>query len=675
MGVLNLLIMTLFLLVVFPYALPREISSKAHISYPEKVALGVFLSSILLAVTFYLNPFPKLNPLLVLSSIISMLAIRNFSLSWKSVEETKTRRFQSPAIYFSSFTILLLIFFLASPGGIRYHSSPDNHALASTIGYMEKSFSHRFLSDHYMEITGLKNNDFFGQPSPKFDSVWSIPDAQLRFVADNVFQVGRIAMPALGSTFGRLLGEPTTFPNFVLLMGVLGIWICGLLTWRISQDYLTIVKSSHSRTSNESLFSDNKRSLLFENLFSLFYTTSLWAIVFILEGSVNQIWFFVTLLLTWKTFSGSLLAQNSLPKRMSLFICCSSALYLALAYPNGVFFFSPFLLVLFLSTEIFSQQTSKILSVSLIKNSFSRKYNWIFPGIALGTLVVSIWPIQGSIKLLTSNFIKGAPNQPFTLGPVGIHEILLGFMSDIRPEAVAGFGTGFTSLQQTSANAIISLICFVFFLGLLVIYSRIKYSRLLIFLLPFALVLIAVIVVLMVSLLRFQVTFWPYQYLRNLVNLMVLSFPITVFLFRLLTMNKEERIHSRKYSRLKNLVVQLLLVLHLVSLVPFLNGFRLSSAPFNTLNFDHSTYDAERTFFISDVPIHELYQLTLFGPLYYLTDGWQAIYGPSASDTPFEVIYISKRNGKLNATDIGAIRIETRFKGPMTMSDLQNIKK
>ena len=106
---------------------------------------------------------------------------------------------------------------------ILFHQSPDNHGFAATVGTFVNDISFDNLAQRYLAATGLDKAHFYGQRSPRLDSVWNIPDMQLRFSSDMVFSVGRIGFPTLIAFLSQLGNYELIFSSSLLFFGAIGV--------------------------------------------------------------------------------------------------------------------------------------------------------------------------------------------------------------------------------------------------------------------------------------------------------------------------------------------------------------------------------------------------------------------------------------------------------------------
>lgn len=678
----ELFLLFTFSLIVLPLSYPNSLVSLGGIGYTERIIFSVFLYGSFLALFFYLNPLKSLNPLTFFLGLIVLFSGFNSRKKWRVFSVTNLRHAIRRRLLFIPsimiFFITIRFYFWSSPGGIRYHSSPDNHALAATVGYLENHFSYSYLSETYQQFTGLNNNDFYGQPTPKLDSVWSIPDAQLRFVSDNVFQVGRVAMPALGSIFGRIIGEPHSFPNFVLFFGFLGVWLCGILTWKLALDYVTYFSKNQSQIKSNLLLSNSFFNAAFSALFCAIYVTSPWAMVFILEGSINQIWFFVILLTAWRLFSNQMLNLESNSIKPFLFNLSLVSIFVIFSYPNGVLFYSPFLLVLLTTHKIRQFLSSTDSKSRFLKKSLRNPTTLITIFISFATMILSLLPIKGSVGLLTANFLKGAPNQPFTLGSIELHRLFFSRTFKVFPELNVGFGSGFAPLRSDPENSIFSLLVFGILITALYLFFLKHRGKLGIFILPLFATMLILVVLPSLALTTTITNFWPYQYLRNLTNVIVLSYPLLLFFTIFICGILLDRLRIRR-SSYKNWFVSMFFLLTIAfnfsPTLQFGDGFRKNSKPFITISSDFNMGDIKNSFVVSNYPIHEAYQLSLFGSLFYLTDGWGGVFSEEHMKEERQLLHLYESEDGLALESIGGLKIQSTIKGPISLSQIIESRK
>jgi len=409
-------------------------------------------------------------------------------------------------------------------------------------------------------------------------------------------------------------------------------------------------------------------------LFSTVVSFSTWSQVFIFEGTLNQVWFYVALMgslyLTLMTIRVHLLNAEKielLPRsKVSLFVMFPSAIGLATFYPNGVLLLIPqsaFLIsVLYISWNLYSAR---------VVSTWFRSTKQLLFSILSYTLAASIcsfFLIRDSFYVLTENFLKGAPNQPYSLGAIPFDKLLAFTNFELAFEKVTGFGTGFYPLPVSTTRALFPLLVLSSVLATLIYYEIRKFGFKTSLIQVLSLAYVTPFLLLPISaLLRAEEEFFPYQYFRNLVNVFVIAMPVIggVLLSRFDS-------KSRRLVVLKHPVpgVALLIVL-LISSISYIDrgkNFESNSEPFLTLEKLEEIDFSKEPFFISKSSFHQIYQLTLFGPVFNLSDGW----GPKFFKLSERPLYLVEKSldGKLKIESIGTFSINSPVRGPIFFEDI-----
>ena len=558
--------------------------------------------------------------------------------------------------------IACLPFLYFTQGGIRYHSSPDSHAFASTIGWFENNFSYSYLRNSYTSATGLNSADFYGQPTPILSSVWHIPDAQLRFTADNIFQVGRYTMPLFASFLGSITGEPNNFLTYMITFSVIGILMIAIVLLKIFNELKTIKSLANGLPITDNFLS--KSSLI--NRFIPVITvvmTSISASVLVLEGSINQIWLFVVVL-TYYWIGLTIVADIASNKQLSqgtflkLVIC---SVWLSISYPNG----TPLIMVISavnLFAVVFVNWT-----VANKKNGFRGNSKYLYLKIfssSLFALPGTLFLIKASFFLLTKNYFVGAPNQPYSLGAVPIDKLSISPWNGIGFVKNTGFGTGFSYNGELTINRallpLLALLLIILIYAILIYLKNIKQ----IWILPYLAFSLILLVIPIRTLLIAQETFYPYQYLRNLFNVQVFCLPILFYIFS----HAFSKILGGRMGKEATRILGFLGCLALlISFFTTNSKFKSVSEEFIILNEKNSVLNKSDTLTISNNFQHQAYSLTLFGSFTSLSDPWgPEIYPRSANDVRdlYEVDFSTR---PITYKFVGKLNIKGKITGPVTL--------
>lgn len=638
------------------------------LDFVARIVLGVFTVVFVSSFALILAPKESQNRLIILvwalfliGSSLGFLVLRNFSLP---------RLLTVSQII--SLLLILLTYALVSPSGIRYHSSPDSYGFAATTGYFTENFSLSHLKGEYLSATGLDKAVFIGQASPKLESVWHIPDSQLRFASDMVFQVGRIGWPSFFAVLGNLPGNlPNLFPWLLLLFSAIGIWAVASLMVKVcfQSFYLvysrenTNIKGRTNEVKHENLLTsrisrDGKKllSLFFvsASTFILGFTT--WSTTLVLEGALTQIWslvailFQVTLLLDFKSYN------KERPKR-SFIVYLISPVFLAVSYPNAIPLFiiiiSPIFLALY-SDNKYSHHRSAI----------SKSVVWSILGVIL-SLPIAWYLIRDSFSAITGNFLSGAGNQPYSLGFIQITNLFAQPLNQVRIERVSSTSQGFGPLDQEVLPAMTQIVLVLLIIVTLLVSLRKNRLARYLLLIPMALGLQSLSTVL-----PGNDNYFPYIYLRNLTNLLIIGLPIVLGLVVAVYVKKKSAFVI-KYRVVMQSFFLAFLAIAVFSSAEFGKGWKANSTPLLNFSSDLKELDLENSIVVTDYPENGPFGITLVSKVNYLTDNWQPEFDPTLfQGNTFKVYEYLNTNSGVPLKLLGHIKVNLKIKGPITKDQI-----
>jgi hypothetical protein len=638
------------------------------IDFVARIVLGVFTVVAVSSFSVMLSPKESQNRLIILvwalfliGSFLGFLVIRNFSLPRLLTVSQMI-----------SLLLILLTYALISPSGIRYHSSPDSYGFAATTGYFTENFSLSHLKGEYLTATGLDKAVFIGQSSPKLESVWHIPDSQLRFASDMVFQVGRIGWPSFFAVLGNLPGNlPTLFPWLLLLFSAIGIWAVASLMLKVCfQSFYLIhskenanIKRRENEVEHENLLTsriswDGKKLLslllISASTFILGFTT--WSATLVLEGALTQIWslvailYQISLLLDFKNYKKELLKR-------SFIVYLISPVFLAVSYPNAIPLFiiiiSPIFLALY-SHNKYSHHRSAI----------SKNVVWSILGVIL-SLPIAWYLIKDSFSAITGNFLSGAGNQPYSLGFIQITNLFAQPLNQVRIERVSSTSQGFEPLNQEVLPAMIQIVLVLLIIVTLLVSLRKNRLARYLLLIPMALGLQSLSTVL-----PGKDNYFPYIYLRNLTNLLVIGLPI-VLGFAFAVYVKKKSAFILKYRVALQSFCLVILTIAIFSSVEFGKGWKVNSTPLLNFSSNLQEFDLENSIVVTDYPENGPFGMTLVSKVNYLTDNWQPEFDPTffKGDT-FKVYEYLNNNSAAPLKLLGYIKVNLKIKGPLTKDQI-----
>lgn len=492
--------------------------------------------------------------------------------------------------------IIIILYVLFYGSEIRFFQSPDTHGFAATVGNFTSNFSYSNLVKRYLEVTGLDLPIFIGQVTPKLPSTWSIPDMQLRYAADMVFTVGRVGFPLYSALLGSWLNPIYEFPVFMLAFGIIGAFASSYLTIKIFIQCKRLFGSDWSPTYKE-LF-----------LLLLILSLSFWPTLFILEGTLNQLWVLVACQFHSVQLLKVLLEKanaNFIVSPLNLFL---GPIFLSVVYPHG----SPLLLLITIPLVI--------ICIRSLKGNKFRSKNILF--ISAGTLSfipLTLVLLHGSYALIISNVLKGISGWPYNLGYSNLFEYIPGFPYLIYPSATKTY-INFLNYELLTLLSVCIFISLNVYLSIKLLISKTYKEKYLCMLL-----IIPIVLSLSVILPILKTPFSPYIFSRYAVQYAAIGLPISLSLINL--------------SSFRHLSIRLthylskygLIIISLITIINFGVFSKLSfkySEPFQIIDSmkEISNIDLKNSIIVSDAPDHRLISLTLFTPVTNLTSDWAIPY-------------------------------------------------
>jgi len=390
----------------------------------------------------------------------------------------------------------------------------------------------------------------------------------------------------------------------------------------------------------------------------LILATAPWASVYVLEGTLTQLWSMVAIL-----FQISLLllvAQDEIPKlsrTRNLTLFSLAPIFLSLTYANG---FPLFIFCSFATAMLgffVRRQSGQIPPASLRR---------LFYIPIIGTLTVLPFAyilIKDQFIALTRNFLGGAGNQPYSLGMAPIWDLLPVFGQKISVGQVDAPGSGYLNLNWNSSLSFISLLFFVGILSIPLFSSGIVQSQrrkiLIAYLIPTA--------VLAQSLLSTKPGAdqqYPYIYARNVINFIVLGLPIVMGILIAVISLKFKLIENFS-SKISISLMIICMIFGVTSSVNLLGDWQKVTQPLIGFSSEVEAMDLRNSVIVSETPINGPFGLTLVSPVYYLTDNWEPEFDPAAFNSTTFKVYEYKENLPGKLLRIGTIKMNTKFKGPI----------
>lgn len=633
-----------------------------------RVYIGFILNVTIVSIIYIITPrsidLTTNSILLILIFVeLSLLVILLFK---KRITYIRTDYFE----FFSLFAITGILIWLTGPF-VRYHSSPDNHGFGITYSYMAENFSLNHLKFAFKNATGLEESIFLGQATPLLTSTWHILDWNLRFASDMVLQVGRIGIPAYGAVFKIDSNIVDNFTSFVTVMNVMGIWLLAtfvlLLSRKLNEILLFITKQKNSvkasgSLSGKGITNDSNELIMRISDFTkiLVLSFSGWLLVFFVEGTTTQIWCLINLLFALYC----LLDFNSENVNEINYFRLSSSTQIKLAlnsvasgliYPQGFIFY--FIITFFVATLIFTINRAA---------TFTFIRSMIFPILAI--LPLTFFLIKDTFVSIIGNFLKGAPNMPYQVGPIPIWDVAPLLNNKMEITKVNGPGQGFEPIYNTATPGINAIIFLLFILLVSMLHLVFKHKTFKIcwfYLMP-----IILLVMPLRQLINSSTTWFPYQYFRNLsfVYGIGLPFILAIASFQLSAI----LVKVRKYRLLVATLVIMFASISLIQTINFLSGFLNVSKPMSIIDeriAKNVIQSESNKLYVSDAPNQEFLTLAMYGKFNMLTDGWEPELLPEVDGKSFEVYKVVWKKEKVDLVLLGKVQTNSPIRGMITYDE------
>lgn len=581
---------------------------------------------------------------------ISILSISLLSFVWHFKRNVSANNELLPIV---TLIFLVVIYGLFSLNVLKFHASPDNHGFAGAVGFFKDNFSYNLLVKKYLFVTGLDSPVFYGQPTPNLPSTWSIADCQLRWTSDMIFTVGRIGLPLLGSLITSLYTPLESFSSFIIFFGVLGSFCVAYL-------FLEIFKFSYLSLSNKKINTNN----LIESLILIITALSNYLIIYVVEGTLNQLWLIVGVqfhILHLIKFS---ICNEFNHQKASLKILYLSAgpIFISVVYPHG------FLLICALSFPILCL---------IYFNKIKRKNNQsiVIPFVStMAFLPLTLYLLHGkSLTIPLRMFLNGIAGASYDLGTSTIYQYFIGHPYLLLPTERHGFSLGGLSAVKMHTS-IIFLFVTVLVIAL-VHLIKIKENRSNFFALLGLVGLLLGVVVKS----SYAHNFQSYIYARHCANFAAIGLPI-MFAITWNAISRSEIFKKvfkgNNFSKIFTVVLFVIFFSTVYDFYKFSNLFNLNSRLF-TITANENSYlklNPKQSIFVSEKPMHEMFSLTLISSLYYLTDDWSPVVKKSYfSNSEINVYNSSLVNNVIHFEKLGTITLGDDLHGPINVDQIRKM--
>ena len=549
--------------------------------------------------------------------------------------------FEQNYFYLCLFLIFIVLLALNELLQLRFHSSPDNHGFAATIGTFITDYSYHNLRYQFMNYTGLNEALFLGQKTPLLESTWNIADTRLRYTSDMIFTVGRIGLPLWGAAMLSVFDPIMGFGAFMIALSILASFF---LIYNVKNTTLLVMDyatSEQKRSKFTSFFCINASTIL---LFSPFIT------IFILEGTLTQLFLLSAATYLVYLMTKLVLTEEEQPALISQLLIVN--LFISFVYPNGV------ILISFL--------TSSAVFYLLFKKDSSKK---IFTLIALVVIdVVICHALLGDALIhLTKSFLSGISGAPYYLGLITIFDFMSWSTGTIEFSQNTGPNTGFVNHAGLYrrfpylVSLINSLPLWVYLAFAIHFYRR--NIKIFLYLVP----VFVVFTLSAISQPLDMTKFHPYIHARNLGNLIIICSPLlysVIFLFL-----------EKRSKTINQTLSALFLLISMSSVYSFFNAtenFISVTSPLNIINnvSEYDALDLNNAIIVSDKPDHNISSLALAGRVLYLTDNWGPRFYAKDYPSPINIVYAEEMNNVYTFEKIGVFSIVDQVNGPVTKSEI-----
>jgi hypothetical protein len=238
-------------------------------------------------------------------------------------------------------------------------------------------------------------------------------------------------------------------------------------------------------------------------------------------------------------------------------------------------------------------------------------------------------------------------------------------LNQVRIEKTSSISQGFGPLNQEVSPALTQITLVVLIIVILLGHLRKNRLARYLLLVPMALGLQSLSTVL-----PGKENYFPYIYLRNLTNLLIIGLPI-VLGFAVAVAVKKKSALIRKYNVTLQSCFLVFLVIAVYSSAEFGKEWKANSTPLLNFSSNLKELDLANSIVVTDYPENGPFGITLVSKVNYLTDNWQPEFDPALfrGDT-FKVYEYLNTNSAVPLRLLGHIKVNVKIKGPITKDQI-----
>lgn len=614
------------------------------------VFIGV-LSLILVSGTFFkygINNF-YIIPLIGLGTAYTLKDIRHW------------RKFFSWDLFLLLFIYIVYFVYPNNYSGISYrqHVNPDIYGVISSIGYLNKNFSYERMLQEFYFFTGL-DQPVWRKP-PLLNDVWGIPDAQLRFAADQIIGSGRHGVPALISSITHGLIKPSIL-SFYSCFGLIILWAFSALSSQLVS-LIIAVRNDNKEALNVSEF------LPIKIIIGMIISISFFSQINFMGGHYVQLLQQSSILFIYICFI-QLIATKEKNSTLLFIIINIATVSLYFVYPETIVSLAGIYLV----------QLVVILFINYKFHPIFKTARELVVLILSSTIPVIIIATDSRLMSQILERIKGLSQGGNVGGAIHLGffplELLTGFPIKHHSMFTSnGFYQQAFEINKTQNSYYIS----VFIIICLAAHPFIRKNKKIINILPIPFCLFSLLFISIFQSLR-GLNISDYIFYRLAGSYFSIAYPLLLAAIIATISGIVNFLYKRKFFIKENRFFNDNTIITVLLLLTF--GFALKGYRASTENYfigSEFTYPATKcpninykeSVFVSAKPDQKFFVLTYCGVLNYLTDNWAPQL--KVSDTNYQVYFLQSSDQKIDITPIGRLKVNKEIIGPCDKNCIEKL--